>query len=54
MEQVRDAPFVQDYNARRDALFPGYIHFASRARADPSIWEGQDIIILFYLPFLTR
>jgi hypothetical protein len=40
---------LQDYSTRRDVLFPDYIHFTFRTRADSVPREGKDVVIMFYL-----
>jgi len=39
---------TQDYSARCDVLFPGYIHFASRTHDVSLIRKCKDIVIMFY------
>ena len=48
-KQGPDSQAAQDHNTRRDELFPGYIHFASRAHIVSIARECKDLVIMLYL-----
>ena len=46
--------FAQDYSTRRDALFPGHIHFTIRARDVFIVRKCRDIVVIFGLLSTAR
>ena len=50
---VPDTQSAQDHSTRCNALFPGYIHFATLARVDLGTRKGKGIVISPRSPFLT-